>query len=168
MHFIRFLFKQPNIQKLMKLSPPPPAAACRGLTASAAANSLQSRAAPRSLPVCTGRVGFAKRSAPSMQKCRAGTTRFHFMRQLSTFLARSTQNISKKLKAGYDVDRGIWDINIVAPPESNSWGNWKREGGFRKYFTLFVNILRTTRDTKHALPLAPQHPQLVWWYFTQN
>ena len=68
MHFIRFLFKQPNIQKLMKLSPPPPAAACRGLTASAAANSLQSRAAPHSLAVCTGRAGFAKRSAPSLRK----------------------------------------------------------------------------------------------------
>ena len=26
-------------------------------------------------------------------------------------------------------------INIAAPPESNSWGNWKRGEGFRKYFT---------------------------------
>ena len=60
----------------MELSPPPPAVACRGLTAAAAANSLQSRSAPRSLAVCTVRAGFAQCAPSFAQKYRAGPARF--------------------------------------------------------------------------------------------
>ena len=99
-----------------KLSPPPPAAVCRGLTAaaSAAANSLQSRSAPRRnlaaksrRAVCTScRAGFAL-TAPSLQKCRDGPARFQveiFNRQVRR------AHFCWKLKAGSDVERDPWDI----------------------------------------------------------
>ena len=42
------------------------------------------------------------------------------------FLKFSLENESRIQSGG---------IYIAAPPESNSWGNWKRGEGFRKYFT---------------------------------
>ena len=42
------------------------------------------------------------------------------------FLKFSLENESRIQSGG---------INIAVPPESNSWGNWKRGEGFRKYFT---------------------------------
>ena len=72
------------------------------------------------------------------------------------FLKLSFENESRIQSGG---------INIAAPPESNSWGNWKRGEGFRKYFTrthpptrkclLRITNTSTAKVGLHELLIVP-------------